>query len=201
MLMAARPLGWFRYVLWVGLLGVVAALYDSGADWASNVQFWRALPAFFFGLCLRLDWQALSALKIPGWISVVLALLLTAGSLLNWPGAILLGLAYGAAVGAILADGRGQVSALTRRLAPLGQLTYSMYMLHPIIILVLVNALGDKLLKLEPLPLGLLTLASYGVIYLASLISFKLFETPARQWIDGLKLVAGQSRKGVSPGV
>ena len=64
-----------------------------------------------------------------------------------------------------------------------------MYMLHGIIIMVLVNALGDKLLKLDVLPLSVLTLASYGVIGVASLLSYKVFETPARRFIDGLKLV------------
>lgn len=197
LLVLGRRLGLFRYALWLALLLFVASRYGEGAQWASKVEFWRALPAFFFGLAIRLDWKLWARLPVAGWIPVLTAALLVIGSVLLWPGWMLLTLAYGVALTAIVADGRGSVSSLTRRFAPLGQLTYSIYMLHPIVIMVLVNAIGDKLLKLDPLPLALLTLASYGLIAAVSLASFKWFETPARRYIDALRLIpAAKPSKG-----
>ena len=192
MLILCRRLGFLRYALWLLFMVYVASRYPDGALWATNTEFWRALPAFFFGLAVRLDWTALSRIPMATFVPPAFALALVAGALLIWPGWLLLTLAYGAALSAIIADGRGPAEATTRRFAPLGQLTYSMYMLHPIIIMVMVNAVGDKLLKLDVVPLSLLTLASYVVISVVSLISYKLFETPARRFIDGLKLVPSE---------
>ncbi len=189
LLMLGRKLGPLRYALWLVLMVYVASRYPAGARWATSTEFWRALPAFFFGLAVRLDWTALSRIPMPSFVPAGFAFALITGSLLIWPGWLLLTLAYGTALSAIIADGSTSPSPITRRFAPLGQLTYSMYMLHGIIIMVLVNALGDKLLKLDVLPLSVLTLASYGVIGVASLLSYKVFETPARRFIDGLKLV------------
>lgn len=201
LLFLGRRLGLLRYLLWLGLLLFVSSRYAEGALWATSTAFLRALPAFFFGLILRLDWQAWARIPVPGFVPTALAFLLIAGSLLIWPGWLLLTLAYGVSLTAIIADGRKKVSALTRRVAPLGQLTYSMYMLHPIIIMTMVNALGDKLLKLDVVPLSLLTLASYAVIGVVSLLSYKLFETPARRLIDGIKLVPEDRAKGAAANV
>ncbi|HEX4849127.1 MAG TPA: acyltransferase [Novosphingobium sp.] len=200
LLLAARSLGLLRYGLWLVFLIGVSWTYAEGALWASKTEFLRALPAFFFGLVLRLDWERLDRFAVPGMVPVGFALALIAGSLLVWPGWLLLALAYAAAASAILADTRPAAAPLTRRLAPLGQLTYSMYMLHPIIIMVLVNAVGDKLLKLDPVPLGLVTLASYGLIMVVSLLSYKWFEQPARAFIDGLPLVPPERAKGGNEG-
>lgn len=197
----ARRSGLLRYVLWAGFLAYVASRYPQGKDWATSIEFWRALPAFFFGLALRLDWQVWARVPVPGFVPACIALGLIAGSLLLWPRWMLLILAYAAALTAVIADGRGAISPLTRRLAPLGQLTYSMYMLHPIVIMVLVNAVGDKLLKLDPVALSAVTVASYGVIAVVSLLSYKLFETPTRRFIDGLRLVPPARDQEVSRGV
>jgi peptidoglycan/LPS O-acetylase OafA/YrhL len=189
LLYLCRRLGLLRYLLWFALLVLVSKDSIGSGIWAENQQFDRAVPAFLFGLAVRLDWKSLSLLPMPSFAPIILALSLVAGSLLIWPDWILLTIAYGIAISALIADGRCRPSAITRRFAPLGQLTYSIYMLHLVVVLIIPNALGDKLLKLEPVPLSLLTLASYGVIIFASLISYKFFETPARRYIDGLHLV------------
>lgn len=189
LLFLSRRLGLLRYGLWLALLAYVGSRYPDGARWATNTEFWRALPAFFFGLAVRMDWPALSRITMPGLVPIGFAIALITGSLLVWPGWLLLTLAYGVALSAIIADGSTKPSPLTRRFAPLGQLTYSMYMLHPIIIMVMVNAVGDKLLKLDVWPLTILTLASYAVIGVVSLLSYNFFETPARRFIDGIKVI------------
>lgn len=187
--LASRRLGSLRYVFWFALLLAVSADSLGAGIWAKNQGFERALPAFFFGLAIRQDWDAFSQIRISSSIPVICALTLGIGSFFTWPDGLLLTLAYAVALTAIIADRSTTPSPLTRRFAPLGQLTYSIYMLHLVFILVLVNALGDKLLKLSVLPLSLLTLATYLIIVFVSLLSYKLFETPARRYIDGLKLM------------
>lgn len=200
LLLLFTRLGKLRYLVVVALLAVTASRYAPGAGWGTDTQFWRALPAFALGVALRMDWPAIAKLRVPGIVAIAMAMGLTIGSLLIWPNWLLVAFAYASAVAAIAADGSGRVAPLTRKLAPLGQLTYSMYMLHPMIILVLVNAVGDKLLKLEGAPLIALTLLSYAVIYVVSLLSYKWFETPARRYIDRLPLVPAPNG-GVKPNV
>lgn len=200
LLLLFTRLGKLRYVAVAALLAVTASRYAPGEGWGTDTQFWRALPAFALGLALRLDWKDIAKVRVPGTVAIACALGLTIGSLLIWPNWLLVTLAYASAIAAIAADGTGRAAPLTRRLAPLGQLTYSMYMLHPIIILVLVNAIGDKLLKLEGAALIALTLLSYAVIYVVSLLSYKWFETPARRYIDRLPLVPAP-KGGVKPHV
>lgn len=105
LLILGRRLGLLRYALWLGFLVFVASGYTAGALWASNTEFLRALPAFFFGLAVRLDWQTWSRIAVPSYVPAVCATALVAGSLLIWPGWLLLTLAYGVALSAIIADG------------------------------------------------------------------------------------------------
>ena len=189
LLVAMRRLGRWRHVLFPLLLGLVVWQNGGLSDWGGKVTFARALPAFVLGVSLSFDWQGLARFMVPGFAPALAATGLVAGSLLLWPYWVLLPLGYATAALAISADAAGRPSPVSRRLAPLGQLTYSAYMLHPIVILVIVNALGDKLLRLDPLPLGLLTLASYAMVGALILVSYKAFETPARNAIDSVHLV------------
>jgi peptidoglycan/LPS O-acetylase OafA/YrhL len=198
LIVLAKRFGRLRYLIWISFFAFVVWRNPPGIDWSIPTHFWRALPAFFFGIALRLDWDSWARVPLPSWISPVLALALIVGSFSLWPNWLLLVLVYGVAIAAVISDGRRDVSKFTRLFAPLGQLTYSIYMLHPVIIIVLVNAFGDKLLKLEPLPLSLLTLASYPVIAAASLLSYKWFETPARRYIDGLRLIQNKQADEVA---
>jgi peptidoglycan/LPS O-acetylase OafA/YrhL len=63
-----------------------------------------------------------------------------------------------------------------------------MYMLHPLFILVLLNGLGDKILHASKAPILVLGLICYVCIFVASYLSLKFFETPARQRIDAIKV-------------
>ena len=61
-------------------------------------------------------------------------------------------------------------------------------MLHGLIVMVVLNGLGDKQLHLRPAPMLALGLVTYALIGLAAWVSLELFETPARRWIDSLPL-------------
>lgn len=69
-----------------------------------------------------------------------------------------------------------------------GQFTYSIYMWHGLVILVFMNIIADKILRLQFW--GMIGVACFTYLFLAvvSFVSFRLIETPARQWIDGMRI-------------
>jgi peptidoglycan/LPS O-acetylase OafA/YrhL len=71
-------------------------------------------------------------------------------------------------------------SRIARRLAPLGQLTYSLYMLHPLIQSVLLTGIGAGLLKLRGVPMNLFVIATMVLMVPIAWLSLVLFERPAR---------------------
>lgn len=89
---------------------------------------------------------------------------------------------------AIAADVQGKFPGFVRRIAPLGCLTYSIYMIHGLLILVVLNAVGDKLLGLTDAPVVVLAALTYGLIFIISLWSYRWLEMPCRRWIDGWRI-------------
>jgi peptidoglycan/LPS O-acetylase OafA/YrhL len=90
------------------------------------------------------------------------------------------------AASAVAADLDRRPSSFVRKYGSFGQLTYLIYMWHGLFILVLMNAVGDKLLQASHLVMALLAIICWVCIFLASYISFLYIENPARRWIDGL---------------
>ena len=107
---------------------------------------------------------------------------------------LVLSLVYAVVASTAAADLNGKVSEAVRHSAPLGQLTYSLYMWHTIVILVLMNALGDKLLHAEPALMGLIALVCYVSIFVIAYFSYLAIETPARRWIDSLPIFRPKSQ-------
>jgi peptidoglycan/LPS O-acetylase OafA/YrhL len=86
----------------------------------------------------------------------------------------------------LASDRRGLASGPVRAVAPLGRLTYSFYMLHMPISLVLISALGKHILRLEDASLNVWVVGvAVLALPLAAIASFLLFETPARRRIGG----------------
>lgn len=104
------------------------------------------------------------------------------------PNGLLIGLAYLLPAFAIAADRRG-AGPWVRRLAPLGQLTYSMYLIHGLVITAALNAIADKLLHLRGVAMIGATALSWLAVLMLSRWSLAWFETPARDAINALPLV------------
>lgn len=149
-------------VLHLGLLG------RSGGPWVGD-QLPRGLLGFFIGQAL---WHGRARLaRVPAWmLAIALALGTTVSvgtlspllplGLIAWPAALLL---------ALRVPAMGSVP-----LRWLGDRSYSIYLIHGVV----------YMLAGAVLPKGTggwgLTLALYAAILLASDLSFRLFETPAR---------------------
>jgi peptidoglycan/LPS O-acetylase OafA/YrhL len=163
-------------------------------DWTFDFGFLRALPSFLFG-CACFDYRRMIA-RIPRpealmWGVLILATLLL---FMNVAGTILILLLFSAAICGIAADGTARQSSLVRVLAPYGTLTYSLYLIHPLVDLVFISFFGKKFLHLNGARLDLLVAIAVPVVFLFAYFSYTLFENPARRWVTGLYLRGGARR-------
>lgn len=188
LLMALRAPRAVRIAALAALFGFAIWQFGGLARLSESFSAWRALPAFYLGMVV---WVERDALRPPAWLgmaAIALALVTMLASFALVPRTVIVMLGYGTAVGALLADTVPVRSALIKRLAPLGQLTYSVYMLHALIIVLLLNGLADKVLHLGLPGMVMVTLLTWVVIGFASLVSLQVFETPMRRRIDAWQL-------------
>jgi len=186
------------------IAGVVLGLI---AIWLSHyrVDIWervpilvRALPAFLFGMGLYYARTWVARLPQPVTVLALSFIALVYSMLNGYPTAASI-LCYIVAASGVATDLSGRRSAFIARVAPLGQLTYSIYMTHYLVILVVLNGIGDKLLRLDTLPMILLSLLVYALVGIISYISYQYFETPARRWIDGSTGLVGRHKTRTQP--
>jgi peptidoglycan/LPS O-acetylase OafA/YrhL len=167
-------------------LGVRQGL--SADDWISLHAYVRAAPSFLIGVGLWYERRWLY--RVP-WPQPILAAALVAlvWSMMTAASCVtVLALIALCVVSAVAADLQGRTGWLVARLAPFGQLTYSIYMWHRLFILVFISALGDKFLHLGTPSMIALVALTYGAILVWAYLSYLYLETPARRWVDALPL-------------
>ncbi|MCS3501741.1 peptidoglycan/LPS O-acetylase OafA/YrhL [Bradyrhizobium japonicum] len=165
---------------------IVFDLSQNAID-RSWVDVWppfRALPSFMIGICLFYFRDGIQ-IPAPGRMLLLAKTLLLISMITHTHHLISLGLVYIVAVTAVAAD-RAVAPALVKRLAPLGQLTYSIYMWHSLVILIVMNAIADKLFQVSPGVMVVFCMVSWLIIFAVSYFSYFVIETPARRYIDGL---------------
>lgn len=169
------------------LIVELALVFPGGVGttraWTELHPVLRALPSFLIGVGLAA--RPVRALPYPGWLLAGSTAGLIAAMWFGAPGIVQLLLVIFVGFSAIEADMAGSAGSLTKRLAPLGQLTYSLYMWHLLAILVLLNMVADKLFHGRPAIVIAMAILCYGGLALWSYISFTFIETPARRWVDG----------------
>jgi peptidoglycan/LPS O-acetylase OafA/YrhL len=154
----------------------------SWLHWSYDFGVVRALPSFLLGVIsfhhrnrlARIPWAS-------GWLAIA-CLAFVAGCILQWPKLLLLILVYGVALLGIAAS-EHPASRFAQRLAPLGQLTYSLYMLHPLVQSVLLTGVGATFLGLRGWQMNLFVLVTMGLMLPIAWLSLVLFERPARRWL------------------
>jgi peptidoglycan/LPS O-acetylase OafA/YrhL len=181
------------YVLATMAVLIALALYifasgDAGAGpwwtWTWHYGVVRAIPAFMIGSAAYAMREHLA--RVPGaglacWATLAgLFVMLAIGAQPSY----LLPLIYLIPILALAADTRYQPTIFLSRTASLGQLTYSVYMLHPIVITIVVLTIGQRILHL--LRPEILTPVSFLLVYPISLLSLTLFELPARRFLNSL---------------
>ncbi len=155
-------------------------------SWQAGVL--RAIPGFAFGVWLHAHGDRLAALLPPARAALLLKLLLAAVAvLLVVPVSqyATLALIWVLVAAAYRCDVAGTATWLSARwLAARGALTYSLYMLHPLVATVLLAVVFPRLLG-TTLPARIAgVLLALPVLYAAATLSLRWFETPARRAIN-----------------
>jgi peptidoglycan/LPS O-acetylase OafA/YrhL len=167
---------------WTALLAL-AGLSLLG-DWWNWSTAARAQPSLLFGMWL---FRHRAAVVLP-WPRVCLAICILAfstGCALNAPLPALLLVAYAIVACGVASDQHAPKQAALV-LAPLGTLTYSMYMLHPVVEVLGITFIGKHLLKLSGMALNGWIVAMVPMVLIFSYGSYVLFEMPSRRFINGL---------------
>src|SRR5205823_1790123 len=185
-------LGLMAAGIWLALtLGTLGA--HGWYTWTWDGGFIRAIPSFIFGVWLFAVREAMSTVPFAGvafWLCVCVFLV---GCCVGLPAIGLLLTLYLAVAFGIAADTQQRRSRIVSTLAAGGQLTYSSYMLHTLVIVVLLNGIADRILDTHGLVRNLLVLIAFGMVWPVSYLSLVLFEKPARRWISGAKGKASPS--------
>jgi peptidoglycan/LPS O-acetylase OafA/YrhL len=187
-----RLMGLHRALPGLVALGCIMAL-GMAEPWLSGDLPWhklshdlgivRAIPAFLFGMSLWAYRRELGRLPFAD-VFLVGLMLLFAGAVLTEAGrGTMVALTYAIAAVALAADQGGKKRSLPTLIAPLGTLTYGIYMLHP-----LVRTVGFPVLTASGLD-GNAAIAICGLLVLPlAYMSYFWFENPARRWLSRARL-------------
>ena len=85
----------------------------------------------------------------------------------------------------VAADAQKRSSPVVIKLAAGGQLTYSSYMLHPLVMIVLLNTVADRLLHTHSWERNSLVGLAFFAVWPVSYLSLIFFERPTRRWLRG----------------
>ncbi|MBU2937398.1 MULTISPECIES: acyltransferase family protein [Pacificibacter] len=160
---------------------ISGVLLEHTDGWGHLPSVLRGLTGFTFGIFLFCIREHLPNMKDKGIVSVILVLLLIFEMLTPTSSWIRMVTIVALATTAVASDVHGNINGMIRRLAPFGQLTYSMYIWHRVIILVFMNAVADKMFHGNQAVLIAMTALSIAVIVVTSYAGYFLIETPARK--------------------
>jgi peptidoglycan/LPS O-acetylase OafA/YrhL len=180
---------WFPLLMGVAvLLGDMAYVVAHGGLYAKWELYspLRGLPSFMLGMAMFTWRGSLEKLRVPHWTMAALIVALAVAMVSDVPNIFRLLMVYAVVMLAVAADTAGRIPAYIRRIAPLGQLTYSIYLWHGLLILVLMNGIADKYLHLSGAPMIAMGLLTYALLAVVSYLSYELIEDPARRYLDGI---------------
>jgi peptidoglycan/LPS O-acetylase OafA/YrhL len=171
-------------------------------QWTYDFGVLRAVPGFLLGMAAFGLRGRLGKLPAARWVMWGLVAAFVVASSLGAPRTALLLLIYAVGLAGVAADAAGPVGPVTRRLAPWAQLSFTLYMLHPIALKVALNWVGLGMLHLNGDAMRLWCLAWGLALVPISYLSLILFERPARDWIAGLgrhRAATASTKAGSSP--
>lgn len=163
----------------------------TGAPGGTDAYAWtgvyaplRAVPSFLFGISAYLYRDLVVRVPQPSVVFWSALLGLCVAIYVAAPFPVLLALIYILVIGAIAMDLRSTTGPLDA-VSPLGELTYSIYMIHGVVILVVLNGFADKIMNLKGPAMWGMAIICYALIVILSYISYRFFERPARNWLGG----------------
>ncbi|MEY1556921.1 acyltransferase family protein [Yoonia sp. R2331] len=184
----ARPTIWTSLVAAATIAYAALFAFGDGFDINERLSLWRAIPAFIFGMSLfvyrdadtGLSATARNVLQVLSLFGIVAILHSGSLSILLIPLFSLLVLITRKDTGSVAA-GLG-----VRPLVWLGDISYSIYMLHVPIRAAMYLVFGKLGLDLAtPQNATVFVVVCLAATLLCGALSFRLFETPARRWVGG----------------
>lgn len=180
--------GWHRALpalialAWIVALGVVEPWLPGDEPWHKltyGLGLVRAVPGFLAGMSLWAFRDKLAKLPFADAILMGTLILFGAGIVAEAGREMMLALTYALAAVAFAADMTRRERRLAAMIAPLAALTYSIYMLHP-----LVRTVGFPIFTGAGLG-GNAAIALCGLLVLPlAYLSYFWFENPTRRWLS-----------------
>jgi peptidoglycan/LPS O-acetylase OafA/YrhL len=152
-------------------------------DRTSDLGFLRAIPSFLFGVLLFKHRFVTRMVLWPFITSAIFFLTFILGGVFSISELFMVILLYGIVVCAVAADVQGKSVKLHFLSNFLGSISYSIYMLHEIMLMLIVSFAAEKIFNLNNFGVNAAILICIILIFPASLFSYKYFEHPARQWL------------------
>lgn len=182
---------------WTAVAGIVIAAASlatlswslSAHEWTQSIPFLRALPSFTFGICLyrimseqagpATPYRSVMLIVLLALVLVMFYLMLDGGSALT----VLASICAACTLAAYI-DRKATTNAVMRVAAGMGRLTYSIYMIHLLLVTTLVNVVADKILKLSAWPMGFVIGFTYLLVVFLSLATYSWIEMPLRRTLS-----------------
>jgi peptidoglycan/LPS O-acetylase OafA/YrhL len=180
--------GSMAMLLWVSRTG------ETFSQWTYNFGVARAVPGFMLGM---LAFQVRDTLAKLPFARFVMWALLAAFFVASYAGAsrtALLLVIYAVGLAGVSADAQGVQGGVSARLAPWAQLSFSLYLLHPIALKIALNWVGLGMWGLNGDAMRLWCLAWVILLIPIAYLSLISFERPARDALANL----GKPKKPLS---
>jgi peptidoglycan/LPS O-acetylase OafA/YrhL len=195
----------FPLILWLISRGLIAGiiilfiLYSSAILFATYVVHipltqltWqlgaaRALPGFASGVWLKLYLPTLSS-KLPKtaaiWLFYLCLVLFTSCTLFSLNDYLGMAAASALVMFAVINDNIGNSHMISHPfLSQRGELTYSLYMVHPIIASVFISGIFLRLFGSSRIAVYGSISVAFAIAFILSLLCYKHFELPLQRWI------------------
>lgn len=154
--------------------------------WQAGVL--RAIPGFAFGVWLHAHRDQVSAMVSPrraGLLLKIALLLLAVLMIVRIDQYATLALVWAVVALAYVCDRAAISTWMSQRwLASRGELTYSLYMLHPLVATVFLSAIFPQVFGTSLSARSIGVIAALPILYGAAVMSLRLFELPARRAIN-----------------
>ena len=171
---AAAAFGSLVLLLWISRTG------ETFSQWTYDFGVARAVPGFLLGMWAFQVRGALARLplaRVAMW--GLLAAFAVAGAF-HVPRTALLFLVYAVGLAGVAADARGVQGGVSQALAPWAQLSFSLYLLHPLALKIALNWVGLGAWGLTGDAMRLWCLLWVILLFPIAYASLVLFERPAR---------------------
>jgi peptidoglycan/LPS O-acetylase OafA/YrhL len=172
----------------LGLAATVAlSFWNHGSSWtfwSNDYGFLRALPTFLFGVALGGASHVLQRIPYPHLLFPFFGCGIFVLGFMGASRGILLPFVYLIAITGFACDVQRKEGWFVHAFAPLGQLTYSIYLLHLLFEGWIFSSL-DRL-HLSPWLQDGIVVAAFFPFLIFAYLSFVYFETPARRWVSSL---------------